>query len=38
MCVQLNMCCVVCVSVLHRGQYGEVCVRIDFVLVCFEGW
>ena len=26
MCVQLNRCCVVCVSVLHRGQYDEVCV------------
>ena len=23
-CVQLNGCCVVCVSVLQRGQYDEV--------------
>ena len=30
MCVQLNMCvpcCVVCVSILQRGQYGEACSR-----------
>ena len=26
MCVQLNKCCVVCVSALHMRQYGEVCV------------
>ena len=26
MCVKLIKCCVVCVYVLHRGQYGEVCV------------
>ena len=26
LCVQSNRCCVVWVSVLHRGQYGEVCV------------
>ena len=25
-CVQLNRCCVVSVSVLQRGQYGEVSV------------
>ena len=24
MCVQLNCCCVVCVSVLQRGQYGDI--------------
>ena len=31
MCVQLNRCCVMCVSVLQRGQYGEVCVFVSTV-------
>ena len=29
MCVQFNICSVVCVSVLQRGKYSEVCVTVS---------
>ena len=39
LCVPVNRCCEVCVSVLQRGQYGKVCVfastlcKYDFIKV-----
>ena len=32
MCAHLDMGCVVCVSILQRGRYGEVCVHVNLCI------